>query len=112
MHLWLRKCEKSPQTCRFAVAEHLLQFCRICGCGIECKFAVPSSDCWFDSYQEPNFLSNATFPPIVAKPGSAIIDAISTCIILSGKRMELLQPQFGSNIISNKFNSFAPAIID
>ena len=27
------------QTCRFA--EHLLQFC---GCGIECKFAVPSSE--------------------------------------------------------------------
>ena len=30
------------QTCGFAVAEHLLQFCGICGCGIECKFAVPS----------------------------------------------------------------------
>ena len=28
----------------FAVTEHLLQFCGICGCGIECKFAVPSSD--------------------------------------------------------------------
>ena len=42
MHLRLRKCEKSPQTyCKLAdlrVAEHLLQFC-----GIECKFAVPSS---------------------------------------------------------------------
>ena len=31
------------QTCGFAVAEHLLQFCGICGCGIQCKFAVPSS---------------------------------------------------------------------
>ena len=30
------------QTCGFAVAEHLWQFCGICGCGIECKFAVPS----------------------------------------------------------------------
>ena len=30
------------QTCGFAVAEHLLQFCGICGCGIEFKFAVPS----------------------------------------------------------------------
>ena len=39
MHLRLRKCEKSPQTCGFAVAEHLLQFC-----GIEFKFAVPSSE--------------------------------------------------------------------
>ena len=29
------------QTCVFAVSEHLLQFC---GCGIEFKFAVPSSD--------------------------------------------------------------------
>ena len=34
------------QTCGFAVAEHLLQFCGICGCGIEFKFAVPSSDCF------------------------------------------------------------------
>ena len=32
------------QTCGFLVAEHLLQFCGICGCGIECKFAVPSTD--------------------------------------------------------------------
>ena len=32
------------QTCEFAVAEHLLQFFGICGCGIECKFAVPSSE--------------------------------------------------------------------
>ena len=39
MHLRLRKCEKSPQTCGFSVAEHLLQFWEI-----ECKFAVPSSD--------------------------------------------------------------------
>ena len=31
------------QTCGFAVAEHLLQFCGICGCGIEFKFAMPSS---------------------------------------------------------------------
>ena len=31
------------QTCGFAVAEHLLQFCGICGCGIEFQFAVPSS---------------------------------------------------------------------
>ena len=40
MHLRLRKCEKLPQTCGFAVAKHLLQFCGICGCGIEFKFAV------------------------------------------------------------------------
>ena len=32
------------QTCGFAIAEHLLQFCGICGCGIKYKFAVPSSD--------------------------------------------------------------------
>ena len=31
------------QTCGFSVAEHLLQFCGICGRGIEFKFAVPSS---------------------------------------------------------------------
>ena len=31
------------QTCGFAVAEHLLQFCGICGRGIEFKFAVPRS---------------------------------------------------------------------
>ena len=31
------------QICGFAVAEHLLQFCEICGCGIEFKFAVPRS---------------------------------------------------------------------
>ena len=31
------------KTCGFAVAEYLLQFCGICGCGIECKLAVPSS---------------------------------------------------------------------
>ena len=29
--------------CAFAVAQHLLQFCGICGCGSEFKFAVPSS---------------------------------------------------------------------
>ena len=43
VHLRLRKCEKLPQTCGFAVAEHLLQFCGIFGCVIECKFSVPSS---------------------------------------------------------------------
>ena len=32
-----------PQTCGFVVADHPLLFCRICGCGIECKFAVPST---------------------------------------------------------------------
>ena len=32
-----------PQTCRFAVADHLLLFCGICGCGIEFKFAMPST---------------------------------------------------------------------
>ena len=32
-----------PQTCGFAVADHLLLFCGICGCGIEFKFAVPST---------------------------------------------------------------------
>ena len=31
------------QTCGFAVADHPLQFCGICGCGIEFKFAVPST---------------------------------------------------------------------
>ena len=31
------------QTCGFAVAEYLLLFCGICGCGIEFKFAVPST---------------------------------------------------------------------
>ena len=41
------------QTCGFAVAEHLLQFCGICGCGIECKFAVPSS-----AHFKPNFFPN------------------------------------------------------
>ena len=38
MHLRLRKLEKLPQTCGFAVTEHLLQFC-----GNESKFAVPST---------------------------------------------------------------------
>ena len=33
-----------PQTCEFAVADHPLLFCGICGCGIEFKFAVPSTD--------------------------------------------------------------------
>ena len=38
------ECEKLPQTYhKLAVAEHLLQFCGICGCGIEFKFAVPRS---------------------------------------------------------------------
>ena len=32
-----------PQTCEFAVADHLLLFCGICGCKIEFKFAVPST---------------------------------------------------------------------
>ena len=32
-----------PQTCGFAVADHPLLFCGICGCGIEFKFAVPST---------------------------------------------------------------------
>ena len=27
-------------TCGFEVAEHLLLFCEICGCGAGCKFAV------------------------------------------------------------------------
>ena len=31
------------QTCGFAVAKHLLQFFGNCGCGIEFKFAVPST---------------------------------------------------------------------
>ena len=37
------------QTCGFAVAEHLLQFC-----GIECKFAVPSSDHYFCFFSVSN----------------------------------------------------------
>ena len=32
-----------PQTCGFAVADHPLLFCGICGCGLEFKFAVPSA---------------------------------------------------------------------
>ena len=32
-----------PQTWGFVVADHPLFFCGICGCGIECKFAVPST---------------------------------------------------------------------
>ena len=32
-----------PRTCGFAVTDHLLLFCKICGCGIEFKFALPSS---------------------------------------------------------------------
>ena len=35
-----------PQTCGFAVADHPLLFCGICGCGIEFKFAVPSTVFW------------------------------------------------------------------
>ena len=31
------------QTCGFAVVDHPLLFCGICSCGIECKFAVPST---------------------------------------------------------------------
>ena len=42
-HLRLGKCEKLPQTCWFVVADHLLLFCGIRGCGIEFKFAVPST---------------------------------------------------------------------
>ena len=33
-----------PQTCGFAVADHPLPFCGICGCGLKFKFAVPSTD--------------------------------------------------------------------
>ena len=32
-----------PQACGFAVADHPLLFFGICGCGIEFKFAVPST---------------------------------------------------------------------
>ena len=32
-----------PQACGFAVADHSLLFCGICGCGIEFKLAVPST---------------------------------------------------------------------
>ena len=32
-----------PQTCGFADADHPLLFCGFCGCGIEFKFAVPST---------------------------------------------------------------------
>ena len=32
-----------PQTYGFAVADHRLLFCRICGCGLKCKFVVPST---------------------------------------------------------------------
>ena len=42
-HLRLRKGKKLPQTYGFAFADHPLLFCGICGCGIECKFAVPST---------------------------------------------------------------------
>ena len=37
------KVQKLAQTCGFAIAEHPLLFCEICGCGIKCKFAVPST---------------------------------------------------------------------
>ena len=40
-HLRLWKWKKLPQTCGFAVADHPLLFC---GCRIEFKFAVPSTD--------------------------------------------------------------------
>ena len=33
---------KTMQDCRFAVTDHPLLFCGICGCGIERKFAMPS----------------------------------------------------------------------
>ena len=36
-----------PQTCGFAVADHALLFCGICGCRIERKFAVSSSGVYF-----------------------------------------------------------------
>ena len=49
------------QTCGFAFAEHLLQFCGICGCGIECKFAVPSSG-YISIY------SNAYIPSFLISP--------------------------------------------
>ena len=38
-----RKCKKLPQTCGFAVEEHLLQFGGIFDCGIECEIALPGS---------------------------------------------------------------------
>ena len=46
-HLWLRKCKKLRQTYR-KLADLRLRtthcyFCGICGCGIECKFAAPST---------------------------------------------------------------------
>ena len=42
-HLRLQKCKKLPPICGFAVADHLLLFYGIRGCGIEFKFAVPST---------------------------------------------------------------------
>ena len=42
-HLRLWKCKKLAQTCGFAVADHILLFCGICGYGIEFKFAMPST---------------------------------------------------------------------
>ena len=36
---------KTPQTCGFTVADQPLLFCGICGCRIECKFAVPTQHC-------------------------------------------------------------------
>ena len=50
----VRKVTANPlQACEFAVAEHLLQFC---GCGIGCKFAVPSSGYqFFSSIQKNRF---------------------------------------------------------
>ena len=32
IHLLLQKCKKLPQTCGFAVTDHLLLFCGICFC--------------------------------------------------------------------------------
>ena len=36
------RCGSAKSYRKFAVAKLLLQFCGICGCGIEFKFAVPS----------------------------------------------------------------------
>ena len=45
------------QTCGFVVADHPLLFWGICGCGIEFKFAVPSTANSATNFQFEKFVS-------------------------------------------------------
>ena len=54
--------EKLSQMYRkLAVADHLLQFCDICGCGFESKFAVPSSGVNISNTVKIYFLSRNSY---------------------------------------------------